>query len=115
MDKVIEIMYIKYKDKKIKNICNNYKVAKRKYNVTVAKKIIQRLSEFQASNNFKIFKSLKTHYCHKLSGNCEGKFAVYLDRKARLVFSIISDKDSNDIDFEEVLGIIVEEVIDYHG
>ncbi|MDD5689860.1 MAG: type II toxin-antitoxin system RelE/ParE family toxin [Caldisericia bacterium] len=108
-------MYIEFRNKKIEKICNNFEIAKKKYNVTVAKKIVQRLNEFRASKNFKIFCSLKIRRCHKLSGDYDEKFAVYLDGKTRLIFSIISDKDLHDINFEEVLGVIIEEVTDYHG
>lgn len=107
-------MYIEFKNNKIKKICNNFDKAKAKYNLKVANNLIKRLNEIRASDNFKIFRSLKIHRCHKLSGEYEGKFAVDLNYQFRLIFSIIIDSNFDNTDYEKVLGVIVEEVIDYH-
>ncbi|BEP13284.1 hypothetical protein acdb102_15950 [Acidothermaceae bacterium B102] len=57
--------------------------------------------------------------CHELHGDRQGRLAVRLDGNTRLVFrpdhEPVPTRDDGGLVWEQVLSIVIEEVVDYHG
>ena len=113
-------MYIVFKNKKLKEICSNFKSATIKFGEKNARKLIQRLNELNASENLSIFIKLPQTGFHELKGNRKGQYAVNLIQPFRLIF--MSDIDENKFSrefpdikhYEQITKIKILEVKDYH-
>ena len=95
------ILVITYKNRKIEKICTDAKVAEKTYGKKMAEKIQNRISEIEASITVEIM----LQFCHSLSNNRKGQYAVDLINPYRLVFRKIGDE----IQIAEII-----EIVDYH-
>ena len=113
-------MYIDFKNKKLKEICSNFKSATIKFGEKNARKLMQRLNELNASENLAIFIKLPQTGFHELRGNRKGQYAVNLIQPFRLIF--ITKIDENEFNwklsgleyYEQITTIKILEVKDYH-
>jgi proteic killer suppression protein len=96
---------ITYKNKKIKNICTDAKVADRTYGNEMSEKIQMRIDEITAADT--VEEMIKYHIgrCHSLTNNRKGQYAVDLVHPYRLVF----EKQGNEIQIAHIM-----EIVDYH-
>lgn len=110
-------MYISFKNKEVEQICNNFNKTKKKFGKTIAKNLFRRLNQIEAIECLEHLIKLKIARCHQLTGDRKGQFAVYLDKKVRLVFEPIFDENNSfsNINLNEIKKIIILEVVDYHG
>ena len=110
-------MYISFKNKKIKKVCENFKIANRTHGSEVAKILVKRLDQIKAFKKLGDFVNSKLGNCHQLKGTREGQFAAYLDQKKRLIFKPILEKTTpgKEINYFEATEILILEVKDYHG
>jgi len=113
-------LYIIFKNKKLKEICSNFKSATIKFGENNAKKLIQRLNELAAAENLAIFIKLPQTGFHELKGSRKGQYAVNLIQPFRLIFisGIDGDKSKCDLSdleyFIRITTIKILEVKDYH-
>lgn len=74
-------MEIKYRNKIIQAVCEDYKIAKRRYGSDVAEKLYSAINFIKmAINMFDIVKYPPFGF-HKLLGDRYGTFAIYLGKK----------------------------------
>lgn len=113
-------MYIVFKNKKLKEICSNFKSATIKFGEKNAKKLIQRLNELNATEKLAIFIKLPQTGFHELKGNRKGQYAVNLIQPFRLIFMSEIDEDKfncklSDLEYyKQITTIKILEVKDYH-
>lgn len=96
---------ITYKNKKIKKICTDARVAERAYGQKMAYKIHQRIGEIMSADTVELMIEFQIGRCHPLTSNRKGQYAVDLVQPYRLVFEKLGDK----IQIAHVL-----EIVDYH-
>jgi len=96
---------ITYKNKKIKKICTDARVAERAYGQKMAEKIFQRIGEIMSADTVEMMIKTQIGRCHPLTSNRKGQYAVDLVQPYRLVFEKMGDK----IQIAHVL-----EIVNYH-
>lgn len=83
-----------------------------------AKRIRQRLQEFEAAENLEVIRSLPAANCHELIGQNAGYLAVDVSANYRLIFQPANDppplKDDGGLDWSAVTEILILDIIDYH-
>lgn len=108
-------MEIDFKDKKIKELCENKSKAEKKLGPDCAKKLRTRLSDLESASNVN---DLISGRPHPLKGDRDGEFAVDLCGGFRLVFSPAHDPcptlPSGGIDWAKVTIIRIDFIGDYH-
>jgi proteic killer suppression protein len=114
-----KILYIQYKDKKIKKRCENIKVAKKELGPKCGELLLQRMYEIYQADSVAQLMTLHAARCHMLKGNLYGKFAVNLKHPVRLIFEPLEGidkyKDKTGIRFELIKRIKIIGTGDYHG
>ncbi|KMP10609.1 hypothetical protein UR09_05740 [Candidatus Nitromaritima sp. SCGC AAA799-A02] len=112
-------MEISFSKKNLQKACNSEKESNRRWEKSVARRIRQRLAEFQAADTLGEISRLPPARCHELTGKRKGRFAVDVSANMRLIFKpdhnpvpIMAD---GGIDLSKVTKIVILEVRDYHG
>jgi proteic killer suppression protein len=112
-------MEITFKTKKLKKICNEYKLSEKKFGSEQAKKLRLRLDELRAADSLEDISHLPPPRCHELSDNMKGKFSVDLKQPYRLIFEPNEErlplKDDGGINKERIRKIKILSVEDTHG
>jgi len=78
-------MDIVFRTKKLREICNNYKLLQRKFGRKQAKKIRLRLDELRAAECLQDISPYPPPRLHELIGNMKGSFSVDLKHPYRLI------------------------------
>jgi proteic killer suppression protein len=104
-------MEIVFKSKKLHKVFNDSSSLIKKYGNKHARKIVQRLNEFNAANSLYDIVILQAPRLHSLKGKMHGYWAVDLIHPFRLV---IEPMDGETTDLKTVTEIKIIEVIDYH-
>lgn len=105
------LVYIEFKDRKLRKNCNDFDLAKREWGEKIARKLIQRLNEIYAAENLENLNCLPPTRCHPLKGDRAGQFAVDLVHPFRLIFTPVKtelrheDVDKSLIDRVRILGV----------
>ena len=73
-------MRILYKNKKVEKLCTNQKEAKLELGFQVAQKLYAALNAISASKNLNDILMLPQYNLHKLIGDKEGVYSIYLGR-----------------------------------
>lgn len=81
-------MEIQYKNDKIRKLCTNPDVARKKYSEKMARKIHQRIDQLSAADTVEELIQFHIGRCHRLVGDREGQYAMALEQGNRLVFTI---------------------------
>lgn len=111
-------MYIIYKNKKLKKLCENNKIAIKKLGPKSAYKLVQRLNEIKAAPNLETMVKFRIGRCHPLEGNLKGKYALDLEHPFRLIIEPVYKEDSSynhNLKLSNINIVKIVEVIDYHG
>lgn len=110
-------MNLEFKSKKLKKLCEDPKAAQKELGPQIGIKLTLRVNEFRAAKNLNdIVKNSAVNGFHSLNGDRKEEFAVTLKHPHRLVFSIKSGETNlEDITYNDIEFIKVEEVTDYHG
>jgi proteic killer suppression protein len=115
-DSVLDIIF---RQKKFAKICNNHTQLVRTFGDRMARRIRQRLDEFQAAANLAEIRTLPGPRCHELTGDRKGQFSVDLVHPYRLLFVPANDplpeKDDGGLDWTRITAIEIIEVEDTHG
>ena len=108
-------MKILFANKKIRELCEQQRVAERKLGAPSARRLRIRLSEIEASSRVT---DLVAGNPHPLKGDRYGQFALDLSGGWRLVFSPANDpcptKDDGGINWAQVTIVSIEFIGDYH-
>ena len=112
-------MDIKFGSRKLKRACNEEAAGQREWGQNRARKIGQRLMELRAAGNLLDFSKIPGTGFHPLHHNRQGQFAVGLSGNWRIVFIPLENPlpclPDGSIDLENISGIKILEVVDYHG
>ena len=108
-------MEINFKDKKLKDLCEQQNLAQRKLGDQMAKKLTARLADLRAASSVT---ELVAGHPHPLTGDLAGKFALDLVHPKRLVFEPEHDPiprtEDGGIDWSQVTRINIIWIGDYH-
>jgi toxin HigB-1 len=106
---------IRFKDKKVRQLCEQQTVARKKLGSDCARKLRSRLADLEAASRVT---DLVTGNPHPLKGDRTGQFALDLAGGWRLVFAPGHEpcpkRADGSIDWFEVTIVIIEYVGDYH-
>ena len=109
-------MLIKYRDRKLRKLCESNREAVRRLGANSAKKLQSRLADVEAAANVKDLPPLGNP--HPLVGNRQGQFSVSLAGGKRLVFKPDHDpapiKQDGGIDWSRVTAVTIVFIGDYH-
>jgi len=112
-------MDIIFSSSKLEKICNSAKALNKKYGPERAKKIQQRLSEFQAADTLSDISNLPPPRCHALTGNRQGQFSVDSVHPYRIIFEPANDplplQEDGSLDKSQVTAVCILDVnVDTH-
>lgn len=108
-------MEIRFKDKKLRELCEKRAAAEKKLGSACARKLRARLDDLDAAERVS---ELTSGNPHPLKGDRQGQFALDLHGGWRLVFAPANDpaptRDDRSIDWSLVTIICIEYIGDYH-
>ena len=90
-------MKILYRNSKIEKLCTDYQKAKKKLGVIVANKLFAVVKFLISSVNLKDILVLPQYHLHKLSGNYEGIYSIYLGKQTGFRLLIIPLNENEQI------------------
>lgn len=89
----------------MEKVCTDASVAIKKYNIRMAEKIQQRITEIKASDSVEQMLQYHIGRCHLLKGDLKGLYAMDLIHPFRLIF----EKKGDEIQIAKITDIT-----DYH-
>ncbi|ADE13930.1 killer suppression protein HigA, putative [Nitrosococcus halophilus Nc 4] len=108
-------MEILFGNKKVRELCEQRRIAEKKLGTQCARKLRARLSDLEAVSRVT---ELVAGNPHPLKGDRQGQFALDLAGGWRLVFSPANEpcpmKDDGGIDWAQVTIVCIEYIGDYH-
>lgn len=108
-------MDIQFRDKKLRELCEQRRLAEKKLGAPCARKLRARLSDIEAAGQVT---DLVAGNPHPLKGKRDGEFALNLAGGWRLVFTPANDPcpetEDGAIDWGRVTIICIEFIGDYH-
>lgn len=108
-------MEIRFKDKKLQELCEQERVAKRKLGNNMARKLKARLTNLMVASNVT---ELQAGRPHPLEGDRAGQFALDLVHPQRLVFEpaheTVPRLEDGGIDWSQVTQVCIVWIGDYH-
>lgn len=104
-------MYIRFINDRIRKLCEDEKVARRKLGDKITMKLFQRVAEIRSADNLCVLRTLRATRCHPLHYDRKGQYAVDLIHPQRLVF--LPEYDGI-FDEKLVTDVVLIKVIDYH-
>ena len=111
-------MKVYYDSGKLKDVCENPKLAKRKLGARTSAKLTLRLNELVSASALSDIPHTPPARLHQLSGERSEHFGVVVERGVRVVFRInqypIPRRKDGSIDRKEVHEIVITHVGDYH-
>lgn len=111
-------MDIYYSSKALMVLCLTEKKGIRHWGEPLAKKIRQRIKEFEAATNLGQISTLPPPRCHELKNNRTRQFAVDVSVNKRIIFEPYHDQipllPDSGVDKSRVTRIRILEVTDYH-
>lgn len=111
-------MDIYYSSKALRDRCSTEKKGIRYWGEPLAKKIRQRIKEFEAATNLGQISTLPPPRCHELRNNRAGQFAVVISANMRIIFEPYHEQipllPDGGVDKSRVTRIRILEVTDYH-
>jgi len=111
-------MTIYFRHKKLKKICENFKIAQKTLGKKNIRKLLQRIQELIAVETLDELSYLPPMRCHILKGKRKYQFAVDLVHPLRLIFKpygpIENYLEERKINKKLIKEIIIMEVTNYH-
>lgn len=99
--------------KKLTKILNDPRLLKKHYG-KMAKKIQQRLDEFDAAKTLQQIPSDPPPRCHSLKGDREGSFAVDVSGNYRMIFEGYDKNDQQSVEKDKIVTVQIISIEDYH-
>ena len=110
-------MKVRYKDKKIREICENQKKAIKRYNKIIAEKLIFSIEFLKNSNSLKDVADYTNFRLHELKYDRKGQFAIDLGKTTgyRLIIEHITVNRKNEtISYESINIVEIVEVSNHY-
>lgn len=116
-------MEIIYKNDKLKDVCENLKLATRKYGLDVAKALHKVIDLLSWSENFYAVSVFPQYRLHQLKGNRQDQYSITIlkSSKYRLIVypidennNIMKSLDNEDLMFIKCIKIQIEEVSEHY-
>ena len=111
-------MEIRYKNKRIRDICENEKKAIKKYNKIIAEKLIFSIEFLKNSNSLKDVADYQNFRLHELKYERKGQFAIDLGKTTgyRLIIEPITvvNKEKGIISYESINVVEIMEVSNHY-
>ena len=108
-------MEIRFKDKKLRRLCEERAIAEKKLGAACARKLCARLSDLEAAS---VVTELPAGNPHPLQRDRAGQFALNLAGGWRVVFAPANDPcpryADGGIDWSQVTIVSIEYIGDYH-
>lgn len=115
---IIFVMDIKFGDKNLEKYANNDRLGLRKLGKKRFEKFKRRLDQLRASTALEDVRNQPGRF-HELVENRKGQWACDLDHPYRLIFvpqeNPIPEDDDGGFIWEEILGVEIIEIEDYHS
>ncbi len=109
-------MYVSYKDRKLRKLCENNREAIRKLGADSAKKLQSRHSDMDAAENVEGMPPLGNP--HPLIRDRAGQYSIGLAGGKRLVFepdhNPVPEREGGGIDWAQVTAVTIVYIGDYH-
>ena len=99
------MLEISYSSSTLRKVCEDAEVATKRYGAKMAAKIQQRIEEIRAALSVEMLIQFHIGRCHPLTGDRNGKYAMYLTHPYRLVFEKRNDR---------LVAVEILEIVDYH-
>lgn len=100
--------------KKLTKILNSPRLMIKEFGRDRARRIMERLDEFDAASNLAQIPSDPPPRCHWLQGDLRGKFAVDISGNYRLIFEGYDKNDHLSIKKSEIVTIQITAIKDYY-
>lgn len=100
--------------KKLTKILNDPRLIQKNFGKSRAKRIQERLDEFDAAETLAQIPSDPPPRCHPLKGQLAGKFAVDVSGNYRMIFEGYDKNDQFCTDKDEIVTIQITTIEDYH-
>ena len=116
-------MQIIYKNDKLKDVCNNLKLATRKYGIDVARSLHKLITAIKDAENLKSIAELPQYRLHQLKGNRQNQYSITIlnSSKYRLILypidennNIMKSLDNENLMFIKCIRIQIEEVSEHY-
>lgn len=108
-------MEIRFKEKKLRDLCEQHRLAERRLGAACARKLRSRLADLEAATRVS---DLVAGNPHPLHGDRQGQFALDLAGGWRLVFKPdhepVPERPDGGIDWSRVTVVSIEFIGDYH-
>lgn len=110
-------MTITFGDKKLKQAAEDERRCYKELGKRRGELYLRRLNELASADSLEDVRFLPGHY-HELRGNRKGQWACDLDQPYRLVFrphkDPIPEDENHHYIWMEILGVEIEEIVNYH-
>jgi proteic killer suppression protein len=110
-------MNIEYRSNRLKRQLTSATETKKAFG-SMAKKVIQRLSEMKASMNLAVLMQIPAAGCHQLKGSRQGEWAVNISGNFRMIFILtqgpLPKKEDHSLDTATITDIKILGTEDYH-
>lgn len=114
----VERVDIHFKSKKLQRILTNEREITKHYGADRARLIMRRYFFLEAADNLTQVPNTPPMRMHQLSGRLEGKFAVDVDERWRILFEPASGpvpkREDGGIDLCQISAIRILDITDYH-
>ena len=111
-------MIVHYKSRTLQKACTSEKAMKQRWGAQMSRVLRRRLGELEAAVTLADIARIPAARCHELTGRRQGDLAVDLVHPYRLIFrpnlDPVPTKPDGGLDWSEVTGILVSDVVDYH-
>ena len=111
-------MDIIFKSTRLAKLCNDHKLATRKWGDRNARLLRRRLDEIRDADNLAILMTLPQARCHELHGNRQGQFSVDLEHPYRLLFEPANEPlpelEDGGLDLERITAVRILSKEDTH-
>ncbi|MCY7007596.1 addiction module toxin RelE [Fusobacterium simiae] len=110
-------MIIRYKDKKIQEICESERKAIKKFNKVIAEKLMFSIEFLKNSNSLKDVADYHNFRLHELKYDRKGQFAIDLGKTTgyRLIIEPITvNKENETISYESINIVEIMEVSNHY-
>ena len=95
------IIEIEYRNKKVEDLCTNYKKARKELNSIVAEKLHALINLIENADTLQDIAQMKQYHLHPLLGNREGQYALDIAGRASSYRLIIIPLDENGHEWKE--------------
>ncbi len=100
---------------RMSKLLSKEKNIRKEYGDIIAKKVMQRITEFRAANTLKDISHVPPQKLHQLSGKYKGCFSVMVTGNWRIVFEAYTSEEEQTLEKDLAVIVLVKEIVDYHG